>query len=93
MKVRRRKDISKMDLTTVDGILDYLKMGAHEGTAWYGLAPHKHDLSLTGSIVGSTVFDLLPEPPSLEGSYWMDSHKAWFTPDDEDGTMGMWHTD
>lgn len=23
---------------------------------WYGLAPHKHDLTITGGLIGSTVF-------------------------------------
>ncbi len=31
---------------------------------WYGLAPHHHDLTRTGSMIGSTVMDPLPEPDS-----------------------------
>ena len=32
--------------------------GACEGQGtWYGVAPHKHDLSKTGSIIGSTVVE------------------------------------
>ena len=27
---------------------------------WYGLAPHHHDLSITGGVMGSTVIDPLP---------------------------------
>jgi hypothetical protein len=33
-----------------------------EDDVWYGLAPHHHDLTRTGSVLGSTVFDPLPEP-------------------------------
>jgi len=31
-------------------------------TYWYGVAPHHHDLTKTGSFLGSTVLDPLPEP-------------------------------
>ena len=29
---------------------------------YYGMAPHTHDLTKTGSYIGSTVMDVLPEP-------------------------------
>ncbi len=46
---------------------------------YYGLAPHKHDLSITGSFVGSTVFtgDI---PDNFEPD-----------PDCEDNTHGVYH--
>lgn len=58
--------------------------------SWYGLAPHHHDLTLTGSFIGSTIFDPLPEP-APDGRYWILSRGAWFQPDDETGgEMGIW---
>ena len=49
---------------------------------WYGVAPHKHDMTLTGSIIGSTV--ILPkeqwdnnfiEDPECEGcGNWFCKH-------------------
>jgi len=71
----------------------FWELHGQEGTVWYGMAPHKHDLSFTGSYVGSAVFDILLGPPTLEGSFWIEFHKAWFTPDDENPEQGIWHTD
>lgn len=63
-----------------------------EDQMWYGLAPHHHDLTLTGNLIGSTVLDPLPEP-ALDGRYWIESRGAWFQPDDEmDGKLGVWST-
>lgn len=45
---------------------------------YYGVAPHKHDLSKTGSYIGSTV--VLPE------SEWPDN----FSPDFEDPSCGIY---
>jgi len=38
------------------------------GDSWYGLAPHHHDMSRTGSIIGSTVFDELPTEHDSDGT-------------------------
>ncbi len=60
------------------------------GVEYYGMAPHHHDLTITGSFIGSTILDPLPEP-AADGRYWIESAKLWFQPDDEvDGAMGMW---
>lgn len=56
-----------------------------EGGSYYGLAPHHHDLSITGSMIGSTVFDPLPEPNQY-GEYIIGN--MIFTPT-EPG-MGIW---
>ena len=45
---------------------------------YYGLAPHKHDMTKTGSIIGSTVIDPESEWPSN------------FHPDAEDSGAGVW---
>lgn len=58
-----------------------------DGQAWYGLAPHHHDLSITGSVIGSTVFDLLPEP-NANGEYEIDDYL--FVPTEADGKAGLW---
>lgn len=56
---------------------------------WYGLAPHHHDMTLTGSFIGSTVFDPLPEP-NANGEYEIEPG-LFFRPDPEvDGSAGMW---
>lgn len=59
---------------------------------WYGMAPHVHDLSKTGGIIGSTVFmDYADCPTDGKGRYWIESTNAWFSPDDEvDGAQGIW---
>ena len=57
---------------------------------WYGLAPHHHDLSKTGSMIGSTVFDPLPDEKDGEGWYIIKPG-LFFLPDDETGGgMGLW---
>jgi hypothetical protein len=57
---------------------------------WYGLAPHHHDLSITGSVIGSTVFDPLPAEKNELGEYIVEPG-LFFLPDDETGGyMGLW---
>ena len=57
----------------------------------FGLPPHHHDLSITGSIIGSTVDDPLPEKKTPGGWYGLGDG-AFFKPSDapEDGGMGTW---
>ena len=54
--------------------------------SWYGVAPHTHDLTLTGSFIGSTV--MTPLPALTNGS--VDLGWGWFTPDDESPGMGVY---
>lgn len=61
-----------------------------ENRSWYGMAPHHHDLTLTGDYIGSTVYDPLPEPDA-NGVYFVNGR--YFIPDAEtDGAMGVWYT-
>lgn len=60
---------------------------------WYGQAPHHHNMTLTGSFIGSTVFE--PLPPDSEKhpvyGYWIESAQAYFRPDEEvGGDAGLW---
>lgn len=56
---------------------------------WYGLAPHGHDMSRTGSIIGSTVFKPLPDTKDEHGWYELGEGE-WFWPDSETGPeMGI----
>lgn len=61
--------------------------GPHSG--YYGLAPHHHDLSITGSIIGSTVFDPLPARDA-NGDYIVGN--MIYTPDPsvKGGGLGFW---
>ena len=60
-----------------------------EPDSWYGMAPHHHDLERTGSYIGSTVFDPLPEPDA-NGVYKVGS--LYFVPDEEvGGDQGVWY--
>lgn len=67
-----------------------------EGFSIYGLAPHKHDMTITGGYIGSTVFDENYKENAKRderGRYWIEDRKMWFTPDYEpgvDGYMGLW---
>lgn len=54
---------------------------------YYGLAPHHHDLSITGTMIGSTVFDPLPEP-NADGEYVIG--EQIFYPDPQASGMGVW---
>jgi hypothetical protein len=45
---------------------------------YYGLRPHHHDLSHTGSFIGSTVID------------WMEPLPKNFEPDPDDPAMGTY---
>lgn len=54
---------------------------------WYGLAPHHHDLSITGSIIGSTVLDSLPAP-NTNGEYMIGD--CTFLPDPDAPGLGTW---
>lgn len=57
--------------------------------SWYGMAPHVHDMTITGHMIGSTVLTPLPEPDA-NGVYFVDG--LYFVPDKEvDGAQGMWH--
>ena len=60
-----------------------------EGEEWYGLAPHGHDLTRTGSFIGSTVFKPMGEP-NADGVYILDGGNTVFTPDPEDPCMGSY---
>ena len=60
---------------------------AGEYHSWYGLAPHHHDLSITGSIIGSTVLDPLPAP-NTDGEYVVGN--ATFVPDPDAPGLGIW---
>lgn len=51
---------------------------ASEGTQpYYGLGPHHHDLTITGSYIGSTVFDAQDDPE--------------FMPDPDAPGLGVWY--
>lgn len=54
----------------------------------YGLGPHHHDLTKTGSFIGSTVMEPLPEP-NEEGCYIM-ADGAEFIPDPDCEGLGVW---
>lgn len=56
---------------------------------WYGLAPHHHDLTVTGSIIGSTVYDPLPAQKTEGGEYEIEPG-LYFWPDPEAPRGGMW---
>jgi hypothetical protein len=57
---------------------------------WYGLAPHYHDLTITGSHIGSTVFVPLPTEKNEYGWYVVEPG-LFFLPDDETaGRLGLW---
>ena len=43
----------------------------------YGLRPHHHDLFITGSLIGSTIFDVGDDDPN-------------FTPDPDAPDLGFW---
>lgn len=59
-----------------------------EGESYYGLAPHHHDETITGSLIGSTVYDSLPESMPCGG---YDLGYATLIPDPEmDGKAGIW---
>lgn len=58
---------------------------------WYGLAPHIHDLDITGSVIGSTVFVEYRDKPRDETGHYEISPGLWFWPDPETGgAMGVW---
>ncbi|MCC6458032.1 MAG: hypothetical protein IT328_23965 [Caldilineaceae bacterium] len=65
----------------------YAELNSGPQGQWYGLAPHHHDLSITGSIIGSTVFDPLPEP-NANGEYVMGDQT--FMPDPHAPGLGIW---
>lgn len=54
-----------------------------ENRSHYGLGPHEHDLSRTGSIIGSTVFTgeddrFTPDPDAPGLGIWdMSAAKGW----------------
>ena len=73
--------------TCLSCYLELSAMSCHEQQeSWYGLAPHIHDLTLTGSFIGSTVMTPLP---ALTGGA-VDLGWGWFTPDEEAPGMGIY---
>jgi hypothetical protein len=61
-----------------------------QNETWYGMAPHHHDLTLTGSFIGSTVFDAIPEPDA--NGVIVLSDGRFFVPDAEvDGAQGTYY--
>ena len=46
---------------------------------YYGLRPHGHDLSKTGSFIGSTVFDDGPLPDNFEPDKETDGQCGTYT--------------
>lgn len=56
--------------------------------SWYGVGPHHHDLIISGSIIGSTVLDPLPEP-NADGDYEIEPG-LFFTPDPDVDGLGTW---
>ena len=52
--------------------------GNEGGHVYYGMAPHHHDESITGSVIGSTVIESIE--PTDE-----------FTPDPDAPGLGVWH--
>ena len=70
----------------------YAELNSIFGDTIYGLGPHHHDLSITGHMIGSTVYDPLPEPLP-DGGY--DMGEAIYYPiliDDPDGRLGIWES-
>lgn len=65
----------------------YAYINAGPQGEWYGLAPHHHDLSITGSILGSTVLDPLPAP-NADGEYIIEQQV--FVPDPHAKGLGIW---
>lgn len=61
--------------------------GESGGNGYYGLAPHHHDLSITGSMIGSTIFDPLPKPNAC-GEYIVGNMA--FIPDPSVPGLGFW---
>ena len=73
--------------TCLSCYLELSAMSDHEQQeSWYGLAPHIHDLTLTGSFIGSTVMTPLP---ALTGSE-VDLGWGWFVPDEDAPGMGIY---
>ena len=76
--------------TCLQCFLELSALSDHEPQeCWYGLAPHTHDLTLTGSFIGSTVMTPLTALPALTyGS--ADLGWGWFTPDEDAPGMGVY---
>jgi hypothetical protein len=55
----------------------YSEMAGETIQPYYGLGPHHHDLTITGSFIGSTVFDAQDDPN--------------FSPDPDAPGLGVWH--
>lgn len=71
---------------------EHLEEGLNAPTVdYYGLAPHRHDLTITGSYVNSTVFEPLTQYEKKDSRYWIPERGLWFWPDPEmKGEMGIW---
>jgi len=64
----------------------YSETNAEGQASYYGLGPHHHDLTVTGSIIGSTVMDEVK--PDANGQIVVDG--ATFTPDPDAPGLGVW---
>lgn len=63
------------------------------GDCWYGLGPHRHDLSITGSMIGSTVLEDLSQYPKDQEDRYIVGPGLYFIPDPSLGDgpgMGIW---
>ena len=64
-------------------------MSDHEPEeSWYGIAPHTHDLTRTGSFIGSTV--MTPPPALTQGLLALDYGWGWFEMDKDDPWLGIY---
>lgn len=75
----------------------HFEMQDESGEDWYGLAPHIHDTSFTGSFIGSTKLISLPVPNeagwhdlSFMGPSWVG---IWYRPDPDAPGMGVYSSD
>ena len=75
--------------TCLQCFLELSALSDHEPQeCWYGIAPHTHDLTLTGSFIGSTVMTPLTALPALTNGA-VDLGWGWFVPDEDAPGMGI----
>jgi hypothetical protein len=57
---------------------------------WYGLGPHRHDMTITGSIIGSTVHLPLPDTKDEHGWYKIEPGLFYWPDSDVGPELGIW---